>query len=151
MWRGREAEVKKLVGIVVFRLLLQLGLFFETRLLFLPGGDVKRLGRNIDGKNMWRHLSLNLASPRTEILYNIEPVQKIAALRYKSYKLVLGVHRGGVFDGRYQTTGGSRPRSDLDALMSKSKVAQVLRYVWKAMTTNDFVYKTFNILSIYSI
>lgn len=91
------------------------------------GGDPTRLGNQLDGVDMWRHLSLNLASPRNEVLYNIEPAERIAALRYKQYKLVLGIHYGGQYDGRYETPGGSRPRSDLDLLMTKSKVADVLR------------------------
>lgn len=98
------------------------------------GGDAKRLEKHLDGKNMWPHLSLNRVSPRNEFLYNIEPAEEIAALRYKNYKLVLGVHYGGLFDGRYKTTGGSRPYSDLDALMTKSKVANVLRALYNAST-----------------
>ncbi|KAH9379959.1 hypothetical protein HPB48_001414 [Haemaphysalis longicornis] len=95
------------------------------------GGDSKRLKDQMDGKDMWRELSLNLPSPRVEFLYNIEPQDEIAALRHHNYKLVLGVHYAGEYDDRYQTPGGSRSPYALDHLMAKSNVTRVLRYVKK--------------------
>ncbi|KAH9379956.1 hypothetical protein HPB48_001417 [Haemaphysalis longicornis] len=82
----------------------------------------------MDGKDMWRALSLNLPSPRAEFLYNIEPEDGIAAVRYRNYKLVLGVHYDGEYDGRYRTPEGSIPLYALDHLMANSKVTHVLRY-----------------------
>ncbi|XP_077555992.1 arylsulfatase I-like [Haemaphysalis longicornis] len=91
------------------------------------GGLPDCLERRLDGYNMWDTLSRDLSSPRTEVLYNIEPKERTAALRYGDYKLVEGVAVGGTWDGRYPTPGGTRPHADLDQLMANSTVAQVLR------------------------
>lgn len=91
------------------------------------GGHPALLSHQMDGLDMWRHLSLGLPSPRTEVLYNIDPIEGTAALRYHDYKLVLGVFGEGAYDDRYPTTGGSRPSADLDRLMTSSRVASVLR------------------------
>ncbi|XP_075724941.1 arylsulfatase B-like [Rhipicephalus microplus] len=90
------------------------------------GGNPSKM-RNLDGRDMWLHLCADLPSPRTEMLYNIDPVGSTAALRYRDYKLVLGVSSGGVYDQRFRTPGNSRPYSDLDRLMAESKAARVLR------------------------
>ncbi|XP_075724904.1 arylsulfatase B [Rhipicephalus microplus] len=90
------------------------------------GGNPSKM-RNLDGHDMWLHLCADLPSPRTEMLYNIDPVGSTAALRYRDYKLVLGVSSGGMYDQRFQTPGNSRPYSDLDRLMAESKAARVLR------------------------
>ncbi|XP_077553652.1 arylsulfatase B-like [Haemaphysalis longicornis] len=91
------------------------------------GGHKERLEGRLDGYNMWDVLSRNLSSPRIEVLYNIEPQQSTAALRYYDYKLVEGVSFGGVWDDRFPTPGGKRPHADLDELMANSTVARVLR------------------------
>ncbi|KAH8040298.1 hypothetical protein HPB51_010078 [Rhipicephalus microplus] len=90
------------------------------------GGNPSKM-RNLDGHDMWLHLCADLPLPRTEMLYNIDPVGSTAALRYRDYKLVLGVSSGGMYDQRFQTPGNSRPYSDLDRLMAESKAARVLR------------------------
>ncbi|KAK8764732.1 hypothetical protein V5799_032666 [Amblyomma americanum] len=90
------------------------------------GGDLSRM-KHLDGHDMWLHLCADLPSPRTEILYNIDPVADTAALRYRDYKLVLGTAVDGRYDQRFQTPGGSRPYADLDKLMAQSKAARVLR------------------------
>lgn len=97
------------------------------------GGDSTLFERKLDGKDMWRELSLNLPSPRVEILYNIEPEDGISALRYHNYKLVLGVHYDGQYDGRYPTPGRSEPQYYLDRFMEKSKVTRVLRRFYKVV------------------
>ncbi|KAL3205868.1 hypothetical protein MRX96_011019 [Rhipicephalus microplus] len=61
------------------------------------GGNPSKM-RNLDGRDMWLHLCADLPSPRTEMLYNIDPVGSTAALRYRDYKLVLGVSSGGMYD-----------------------------------------------------
>ncbi|KAH9370083.1 hypothetical protein HPB48_001960 [Haemaphysalis longicornis] len=90
------------------------------------GGDAAGL-EHLDGFDMWRHLSQDLPSPRTDILYNIDPVANIAALRNLDYKLVLGNAFGGRYDQRLPVPGGPRPCADLDELASSSKAGEVLR------------------------
>ncbi|XP_049518097.1 arylsulfatase B-like isoform X1 [Dermacentor silvarum] len=91
----------------------------------IGGGDVKSLG-NMDGLDMWRHLSQDLQSPRVEMLYNYDEwILHASALRSSRYKLVLD--DTGLNNQRYHTTGGRRPRNDLDKLLTQSTVAKVLR------------------------
>ncbi|XP_077553325.1 arylsulfatase B-like [Haemaphysalis longicornis] len=87
---------------------------------------------HVDGIDMWRQLSLDLPSPRTEILYNIDPCDNTSALRYHNHKLVLGSVRNGMFDDRIRTTGGSRPQDDVDDLTANSKVVQALRLLYNS-------------------
>ncbi|XP_077533183.1 arylsulfatase B-like [Haemaphysalis longicornis] len=91
------------------------------------GGNTDKLGSHLDGIDMWRHLSFGLPSPRTEMLYNIDSIDKTAALRRGNHKLVLGTYGDGEFDGRFKTTGNPRPWNDLDELTANSTVAHVLR------------------------
>ncbi|CAN7998969.1 unnamed protein product, partial [Ixodes hexagonus] len=90
------------------------------------GGNPQSLGK-LDGTDMWVPLAYGSASPRYEVLYNIDPVDNNAALRYTNYKLVLGVAAGGQYEKRFLTTGASRPYGDLDLLMARSTTATVLR------------------------
>ncbi|XP_077533055.1 arylsulfatase I-like [Haemaphysalis longicornis] len=94
------------------------------------GGNATKLKGSLDGIDMWRHLSFDLPSPRTEMLYNIDPIDKMAGLRQGNHKLVLGTYENGEFDGRYMTTGNPRPHNDLDELTANSTVAQVLRHFY---------------------
>ncbi|XP_077529702.1 arylsulfatase B-like [Haemaphysalis longicornis] len=112
------------------------------------GGDSKLLQGQMDGKDMWRALSLNLPSPRAEFLYNIEPEDGIAAVRYRNYKLVLGVHYDGEYDGRYRTPEGSTSRYALDHLMANSKVTHVLRRFYRVPFVN-FPYRWRQRASVY--
>ncbi|XP_077534706.1 arylsulfatase J-like [Haemaphysalis longicornis] len=91
------------------------------------GGYPDKLGGHLDGIDMWRHLSQDLPSPRTQMLYNIDPVEKTAALRDRNHKIVLGHQEDGQYDSRYKTTGNPRPYDDLDELTANSTVARVLR------------------------
>ncbi|KAH9369668.1 hypothetical protein HPB48_007635 [Haemaphysalis longicornis] len=90
------------------------------------GGDPSKM-KGLDGHDMWLHLCADLPSPRTELLYNIDPVAHTSALRYRDYKLVLGTSAGGIYDQRFLTPGGSRPYADLGKLMAEAKAARVLR------------------------
>ena len=45
---------------------------------------------DLDGIDQWESLVYNLASPRTEILHNIDEKGRTAALRFHNWKLVIG-------------------------------------------------------------
>jgi len=53
------------------------------------GGDVGDLG-NIDGLSLWEALIYDTASPRYELLHNIDDEKPLAALRYGDYKVIIG-------------------------------------------------------------
>ncbi|KAH6938242.1 hypothetical protein HPB50_008159 [Hyalomma asiaticum] len=92
----------------------------------LAGGSVQDLG-DIDGHDMWQSLSQDEPSPRSEVLYNIDPLRGIAALRKDDFKIVVGTLPGGKFEQRNQIPGGDRPQQDLGELVERSQVAEVLR------------------------
>ncbi|XP_072143083.1 arylsulfatase B-like [Dermacentor andersoni] len=91
------------------------------------GGDVERL-KPLDGFDMWRALTTGEASPRSEILININRQAGESALRYRNWKLVLGDF--GDMDEHFEIPGGSRPYGDLDPLMRNSSAAAVLRRLY---------------------
>ncbi|XP_070389378.1 arylsulfatase B-like [Dermacentor albipictus] len=91
------------------------------------GGNVNHLGP-LDGLNMWQALNYGKASPRTEILLNIDAEQGNAALRYGKFKVLVGSLNN--LDQRYQTPGESRPYRDLDVLLRRSRAAAVLRRLY---------------------
>ena len=63
----------------------------------IAGGDIKNL-RNIDGYDMWNTLSQAIASPREEILLNIDPwLNGEAALRFKNWKLLVNISKPNYF------------------------------------------------------
>ncbi|XP_065308546.1 arylsulfatase B-like [Dermacentor albipictus] len=93
------------------------------------GGDPTSLD-HLDGFDMWRHLSEDIPSPRSDILYNIDPVSNTAALRHGDHKLVLGTASGGRYDERSPIPGSPRPDEDLDELASRSKAAGALRLLY---------------------
>ena len=59
----------------------------------LAGGDVDKLG-NIDGYDMWPTLSKDQEEgPRHELVHNIDPIHKMAALRYQQWKLIVNASK----------------------------------------------------------
>lgn len=53
------------------------------------GGDLNDFKIKVDGYNMWDVISLSKPSPRKEVLHNIDPVTKNAAIRVGKYKLIV--------------------------------------------------------------
>ena len=45
---------------------------------------------NIDGLSLWDALIHDTASPRYELLHNIDDEKPLAALRYGDYKVIIG-------------------------------------------------------------
>ncbi|KAL3231920.1 hypothetical protein MRX96_023182 [Rhipicephalus microplus] len=93
------------------------------------GGDAANV-EHLDGIDMWRHLSEDLPSPRTDILYNIDPVSNTAALRYGDHKIVLGAPPAGSSDERTPIPGSPRSDDDLEELTSRSKASDALRRLY---------------------
>jgi arylsulfatase A-like enzyme len=51
---------------------------------------VANLRQDLDGMDQWDALVYNLASPRRELLHNIDESGRTAAIRSDSWKLVIG-------------------------------------------------------------
>ncbi|XP_020614372.1 AP2/ERF domain-containing protein PFD0985w-like [Orbicella faveolata] len=72
----------------------------------LAGGDVSKIQERIDGMNVWETIAHGKKSPRTEVLHNIDPIRKFAAIRVGNYKLIINQ------DAVYKTTW--HPRYDVE-------------------------------------
>ena len=59
------------------------------------GGDVNSL--DIDGYDMWPTLSEGTASPRQELVHNIDPVTWTSAVRYRQWKLLVNESKNVFF------------------------------------------------------
>ena len=53
------------------------------------GGDLDDMKIKLDGYNMWNTISLSEPSPRKEVVHNIDPITKNAAIRIGKYKLIV--------------------------------------------------------------
>ncbi|XP_022662665.1 arylsulfatase B-like isoform X2 [Varroa destructor] len=103
----------------------------------LAGGDVASLD-HLDGVNIWSSLSNDAPSPRTEILYNIDPVDRNLAIRIGRYKLLFG--RQSNLTGWYDGRGfGYVSHFVLEKHMDQSVVARIFKnlgYWWKGPEQN---------------
>eukprot|EP01047_Picozoa_sp_COSAG01_P052606 COSAG01_NODE_5548_length_4191_cov_36.852151_2_plen_176_part_00 len=55
-------------------------------------GGWKTLPRQVDGVDQWRALTVPEAAPaRTSLIYNIDPVANLSAIRVGDWKLIIGV------------------------------------------------------------
>ncbi|XP_050046074.2 arylsulfatase B-like isoform X2 [Dermacentor andersoni] len=98
----------------------------------LAGGLVSDLGP-LDGKDMWAAVSRDEPSPRSDIVYNIDPLWNYAAIRRDSFKIVVGSHVGGRLDQHFPIPGGQGTSQKLDALMERSLAAEVLESMNRAL------------------
>jgi len=83
----------------------------------LGGGDVNQIQETIDGMNVWDTISEEKPSPRTEILHNIDPIRKFAAIRVNNYKLIVNQ------DAVYKQTW--HPRYVEDQQMKKTEIKTI--------------------------
>ncbi|KDR13867.1 arylsulfatase B-like [Zootermopsis nevadensis] len=70
------------------------------------GGNLSELAGNFDGVDQWNSISYNEASPRKQVLLNIDEVMKTAAIRDGDWKLVIGSFgTNGSLDRYYGESG----------------------------------------------
>ncbi|CAL1275001.1 unnamed protein product [Larinioides sclopetarius] len=84
------------------------------------GGNVKSLGK-LDGFDLWDTLSSKQPSPRSEVLLNIDPINRVSALRVGDMKLVQGTVYEGKWDGWYGPSGRDPDRQVADGVTCKPK------------------------------
>ncbi|XP_077989285.1 arylsulfatase B-like [Glandiceps talaboti] len=65
------------------------------------GGAVEDLPKHLDGYDLWDTWTRGTPSRRTEILHNIDPISKTAALRVGDYKIITG-REDLQYDGWYK-------------------------------------------------
>ena len=88
-------------------------------LYHVAGGDLDDIKIKLDGYNMWNMISLSKLSPRKEVLHNIDPVTKTAAIRMGKYKLIVNQNMN-YYSSWYQRFQSRRdPDDDFDILKIK--------------------------------
>ena len=70
------------------------------------GGDLDDMKTKLDGYNMWNMISLSQTSPRKEVLHNIDPITKSAAIRIGKYKLIVNQNMN-YYSSWYQVLEGN--------------------------------------------
>ncbi|XP_035226431.1 arylsulfatase B-like isoform X8 [Stegodyphus dumicola] len=92
----------------------------KNRKIF-AGGNVSNLGK-LDGYDLWDTLSFNRPSPRSEVLLNIDPINKVSALRVGNFKVIQGTVYGGQWDGWYGPSGRENFTQTRNAKSSSEKL-----------------------------
>ncbi|KAK4887227.1 hypothetical protein RN001_003498 [Aquatica leii] len=69
------------------------------------GGDIALLDPALDGLDQWSSLVYDLASPRADMLININDVERTAGVRFHNWKLLLGVPISPAFDNHLGESG----------------------------------------------
>ncbi|KAF7285683.1 hypothetical protein GWI33_010178 [Rhynchophorus ferrugineus] len=77
-------------------------------LLEAATGDITNI-TNLDGVSIWKSLSLDQPSPRTEVLHNIDDIYGNAAITIDEWKLVQGSTYSGQWDFWYGPDGRNYP------------------------------------------
>ncbi|XP_050310955.1 arylsulfatase B-like [Anthonomus grandis grandis] len=80
----------------------------HSTLIYVAGGNP--LERQIDGINQWHSISDNTPSLRTEILLNIDDINKFSGIIGNNgrYKYLRGSYNNGEYDGSYGDSGRSK-------------------------------------------
>ncbi|PSN49058.1 hypothetical protein C0J52_10594 [Blattella germanica] len=95
------------------------------------GMDVRKLG-NIDGIDMWKVLSENTASPRLEVLHNIDPIEEYAAIRRGDWKYITGTTQEGRVDEWYGESGYDNPqRYDTESVLNSKAGVAITGFITK--------------------
>jgi len=95
-------------------------------LLEAAGGQPANLSKAIDGQSIWRALVQDKASPRLNVLHNIDDIWGSAALSVGDWKLVKGTNYRGSWDGWYGPAGERDPRLYDWLMVAKSKAGKAL-------------------------
>ena len=85
-------------------------------LYYAAGGDLNDVKTKLDGFNMWNMLSFSDPSPRKEVLHNIDPVAKNAAIRMGKYKLLVNQDMN-FFSSWYRRFTSRRDPDDDDQIL----------------------------------
>lgn len=80
---------------------------------------------NLYGISHWTALKNGLRSPRNEVLHNIDPIDRMAAIRFGDFKLVVGAnseHVSGWYGGRFDNY---RVKTRTSSLMNPTALREV--------------------------
>ncbi|KAF5269794.1 hypothetical protein FQA39_LY08575 [Lamprigera yunnana] len=69
------------------------------------GGDPELLDPTLDGLDQWSSLVYDLASSRSDMLVNIDDVDRTAAVRFHNWKLILGTPDNPAYDSYIGDSG----------------------------------------------
>ena len=75
------------------------------------GGDLNDIKTKLDGYNMWNTLSFSKQSPRREVLHNIDPIARTAAIRMGKFKLIVNQNMN-FYSSWYQRSQARRDPDD---------------------------------------
>ncbi|KMY93299.1 arylsulfatase B [Drosophila simulans] len=97
-------------------------------LLEAAGGQpaLANLSKQIDGQSIWRALVQDKASPRLNVLHNIDDIWGSAAISVGDWKLVKGTNYRGSWDGWYGPAGERDPRLYDWQLVGRSRAGKAL-------------------------
>ena len=96
-------------------------------ILRAAGFNMSVIPDKVDGLDQWDVLNYNISSRREELLHNIDPKQKTAAIRHRNMKLIMGDADSGVWDGWYRPDDHNQALHDKlnpgqeDALLSMNQ------------------------------
>ncbi|KAJ9596974.1 hypothetical protein L9F63_012004, partial [Diploptera punctata] len=102
------------------------------------GGNVSDLPANLDGKDQWDSIINNKKSVRTDLLLNINEVERTAAFRAGPWKLILGTYgKNGSYDTYLGVSGSETINPTYNTTAVTSSPA------WQALSSlSSSTYKT---------
>lgn len=106
---------------------------------------------NIDGVDVWNSLSSGTESPRSKVLYNIDPVFGYSAYYKNGYKYVNGTIAGGLFDGYLgvdKTSENGSPKAYTQEVLNSDAWIALSKYSKYATTCHSNVQSEQRILKL---
>lgn len=103
-------------------------------LISAAGGNIT-FPEPIDGMDLWKALTQNLPSPRTEFCVNIDPILNGAAVRFGDWKLIYNAQGDGPqWDGWFGPSGRNEtaPETNLEVILQQilnSSVAKAVKTI----------------------